>query len=206
MQKMAGIILGIALLSFCQNVYSADNNRYVIQEPKSDTMELVSFVPQKINFPFEIKYPAKWYVREETVGMPSLFLTREPIRTDTDRYTVGASLLYNIAFFSSREPSNSALGQTADFVIKIKDWDESKKQFIEGLKEGGNTIISQSDVTISGQPALRVEYKSKTLHAITFYIRVGVHLLAVTFEAPPNEYGQYKDVFDKILSSIFFTR
>lgn len=184
----------------------AENTRFSVQEPKSNTMELVSFAPQMINFPFEIKYPAKWYVREEIAGMPSLYLTREPIRSDTDRYLVGVSLLYSISYFSQREPSDSTLGQAAELVVKIRDWNESKKQFIKGLEEAGNTVISQADITISGQPALKVHYESKNVRAMVLYIRVGVHLLVMTFEAPPQEYEQYKEVFDKIGNSFFIAR
>jgi len=199
-------IFSVISLMFVNSGNCADSSRFAVQEPKGDTMELVSFAPQKINFPFEIKYPAKWYVREDAIGMPSLFLTREAIKNDTDRYSVGVSLIYNVNYFSERQPPSSVLGQTAGSVIRIRDWEESKKQFIEGLQQAGNNVISQSTITISGQSALRVDFESKNLRATTLYIKVGIHLLAITFEAPPEEYKQYKDIFDKMLNSFFITR
>ncbi|MCX5678864.1 MAG: hypothetical protein NTY76_07135 [Candidatus Omnitrophica bacterium] len=204
--KILFIFFAISIVSVnCSNC--ADSASYAVQEPKGDTVNLVDFIPQKINFPFEIKYPAKWYVREELTGnMPALILSQEPIKNDTDKYKVGVSLLYNVGYFSSRESSSSALGQTADLVVRIRDWKESKKQFVEGLKEAGNTIISQSDIKVSGQPALRVEFESKAVRVTVIYVQVGVHLLMMTFESPPQEYNLYKDIFEKMINSLFFTR
>jgi len=201
------IFICIAILLINTNVFGADRPNFAVQEPKSNSMELTYFVPGLIKFPFEIKYPGAWYIREEVAGnIPCLFFTREPIRKEGDRYNVGASLLYNIGYFASKEPSDSILGQMAQTVIKMRDWDESKKQFVESLEKNGNSIISQADVTISGQPSLRVEYESKTARITTIYIKAGNHLLTIIFEAPPQEYEQYKDIFEKMLNSFFFTR
>lgn len=203
--KLAFVCMVILLIN--ANLFGADRPSFTTQDPKSDTMELTYFVPSLIKFPFEVKHPAAWYVREEVAGnMPCLFFTREPIKKEGDRYFVGASYLYNVGYFASKEPSDSALGQTARMVIRMRDWEESKKQFTESLKKDGDAIISQSDTMVSGQPALRVDYESKNARVTTIYIKVGTHLLTMTFEAPPQEYNQYKDIFEKMLSSLFFTR
>ena len=200
----------LLILLFCSSAnvaFGEAQNTFKLQEPKGETETLVDFTPALIQFPFEIKYPAKWYVREEVAGNIScLFFTREPIKKEGDRYSVGASLLYNVGYFASKEPPASPIGQAAEMVIKMRGWEESKKLFTESLKKDGNTVISQTDVTISGQPALRVEYESKNARVSTIYIKAGIHLLVITFEAPPQGYEQYKDVFENILNSFFFTR
>ncbi|MFA6321112.1 MAG: hypothetical protein WCY36_04565 [Candidatus Omnitrophota bacterium] len=207
---MRKCILSFLILIICifVDTASGDNNNVVkLQEPKGNTETLIDFAPTLIKFPFEIKYPAAWYVREEVAGnVQCLFFTREPIKKEGDRYSVGVSLLYNIGYFASKEPSESVLSQTAHTVIKIRDWEESKKQFIESLNDGGNIIVSQADTTVSGQPALKVEYESKNTRMTIVYIKAGIHLLSITFEIPLKEYEQYKDIFEKMLTSFFFTR
>jgi len=206
MDKKVLFLLGSIILIFGTNLYCADDIRFEIQEPKGETMELVPFAHKLINFPFVIKYPEKWYAREEFAGIPSLFLTREPIRNITDRYTVGMGLFYQIDYFISQESPDSKLDQIAKTVVKVIDWNEAKKRFIESIKDVGNTNISQSELTITNQPALKVEYESKVLHTVTLYVKVGNHLLTMTFEASSQEYGQYKDIFEEMIKSFSFTR
>ena len=173
----------------------------MIQEPKGDTMELVDFVPVKIGLPFNIKYPAKWYVRETVENAPSLYITREPIRNVEDKYKVGVAAIYSADYFISREAADTKFGKMAKAVLKAKNWVEDKKGFVQNLKQNGFTILSQSDIKISDQPALRVEYKSILAQVTILYVKLGKDLLMIFFEAPPGEYGAYRDTFERMINS-----
>jgi len=173
----------------------------IVQEPKGDTMDLVDFTPTKINMPFVIKYPAKWYVREAIGGMPSLFISREPIRDISDKYKVGLGAFYNQDYFISRESPDTKLGQMGKTVLKARSWKKDKKEFVENLKRDGFNIISQSDIKISGQPALRIQYKSSVSEVTSLYVKLGKDLLMLFFEAPPDEYGNYKAIFEQMIDS-----
>lgn len=176
-----------------------------VQEPKGDTMEFVPFTAKIIDFPFNINYPAKWYVREEKFpNVLGLFISREPIRSRADQYTLGAGLYYMVNYLVSQAPPDSSLGKMAGAVIVVKDWEESKKGLAEGIKQQGNNIISKSDTTISGNPALKMECESQSSRSIFIFIKVGNNMLSLTFEAPIQEFEQYRGVFESMISSLSF--
>ena len=174
----------------------------IFHEPKGNTMELVEFTPTKINLPFNIKYPAMWYVREVPVETKSLFLSREPIREINDTYKVGLGVFYHEDYFIRQEPADSKMGRMGKAVLKAIKWKEDKTRFIEDLKKSGYTILSKAETEILNQPTLRVEYKNDEITRVTMlYIKVGKELLMLFFEAPPREYDEYKDTFEKMIKS-----
>lgn len=173
----------------------------IFQEPKGKTMDLVNFTPVKINLPFNIKYPANWYVREEVADMSMVCISREPIKEMNDKYYVGFSGMYQPNYFISREPAYTALGKTAKAVVKTVDWDKDKARFVDSLKQNGYDILSQSEVTLSNQPALKIEYTSSVVKVKMLYINLGTGLLTLLFEAPPAEYNQYSEIFEQMIKS-----
>ena len=203
--KFARITLALLLWINVQSGFASET-RFEIQEPKGPTMDLVPFTRKLIDFPFELKYPEKWYVREEFLGVPSVFISREPIKSATDKYLVGMGLYYAIGYFVSKEPPDSKIGKLAEHVVKIVDWDESNKRYVQDTLKEGNVLISQSPLVISDQPAFRLDYESKTARITTLRIKVGNHLLLAIFEAPSKEFAQYKDVFEQMIASLHFTR
>lgn len=187
-------------------LYGETKPTFIIHEPQGTTMELVDFTPQVINYQSNIKYPAKWYAREETVGVPSLFITREPLKETTDRYKVGASIYYRMNYFISQEPPDSAMGKTAKAVLKVIDWEKDKQQNIEFWKNEGQTVIAHSDFSVSGQPALRIEHEAKNYRAITVYIKAGIHMIVMTFEAPVHEFELYRNSFEEMIKAFSFKK
>ena len=184
----------------------ASEMRFEIQEPKGPTMNLVPFTRKLIDFPFELKYPEKWYVREEFSGVPSVFISRESIKSVTDKYLVGMGLYYAIGYFVSKEPPDSKIGKLAEHVVKIVDWDESNRRYVQDTLKEGNVLISQSPLVISDQPAFRLDYESKTARIIALRIKAGNHLLMATFEAPLEQFDRYKGVFEQMIASLHFIR
>ncbi len=177
------------------------------QDPKGTSMQLVAFQPKMLLLPFEIKYPEKWHVREEFGGVPSLFISREPILATTDQYKVGIAIYYHTDFFvPQKEDPNSSLGQMAESVIKVRTWESTKESFLKSSSEQGRRIISKEDTTLSGQPAFRIEWQTNQVRTITYCVKAGNHLLLWTLEAPPNEFEEYSSVFKQMVEVFRFTR
>jgi hypothetical protein len=147
-------------------------------------------------------YPAKWYIREENDGAPSLFITQEPIRNAGDKYKVGLGAFYKQDYFIHKEPSNSEIGKMGKSVLAVVNWEEDKQRFLENLKNNGNTILSQSEIKIFDQPAIKIECKSKIARMAILYIKLGKDLLMLFFETPPDEYAQYKETFEQMIKSL----
>jgi hypothetical protein len=177
------------------------------QDPKGTGMKLVTFQPKMLLLPFEVKYPESWYVREEFGGVPSLFISREPILATADQYKVGITIYYHIDFFvPQKEDPNSPLGQMAESVIKVRTWESTKESFLKGGSEQGQRIISKEDTTLSGQPAFRIEWQTDQVRTITYCVKAGNHLMLWTLEAPPNEFEEYSPVFKQMVEVFQFTR
>lgn len=174
----------------------------IFQEPKSKTGELVEFTPVKITLPLTLKYPANWYIREEVADVPMLCISREPIKDINDKYKVGFSAIFRPDYFVSHEPENTKLGKMAKAVVKIVDWKKDKERFVKNLKENGNTILAQTEIAVSSQPGLRIEYNSSVARITLLYIKLGKDALMLIFEAPPNEYDNYKDMFEQMIKSV----
>lgn len=206
MRTKIAVFLCITILMFCTVLYGETKPTFIVHEPQGTTMEIVDFTPQLINYQSNIKYPAKWYVREETAGAPSLFITREPLKETIDRYKVGASIYYRMSYFISQEPPNSEMRKTAKAVLKVIDWEKDKQRNIEFWKNEGQTVVAHSDISISSQPALRIEHEAKNYRAITIYIKAGIHLIVMTFEAPPQEFESYRDTFEEMIKAFSFKK
>jgi len=110
--------------------------------------------------------------------------------------------MYQPDYFISREPAYTALGKMAKAVVKTVDWDKDKERFIDNLKQNGYDVLSQSEITVSKQPALKIEYASSVVKIKMLYIKLGKDLLTLLFEAPPAEYNQYSEVFEQMIKSI----
>ncbi len=192
--KMTLFAIVIAVM-LCTFTFAQTEVRQSVQEPKGTTMDLVPFTPKMIGFPFSIQYPAKWYAREEFAGAPSLFLTQEPVRQVTDQYRVGLGLYVMLGVL------NSLAGEST-----TQNWEKNKNELVNGLEDQHFKIIDRQDVKISGQSALRVDCESVKARMINYYIKVNNNLFTMTLECPPQEYEQYKQVFDEMLKSFTFTR
>ncbi|MBI1953386.1 MAG: hypothetical protein HYS41_04600 [Candidatus Omnitrophica bacterium] len=204
------VLLFIALL-VNGNTAHADQEipeyRTANQDPKGTGMQLVTFQPEMLLLPFEVKYPESWYVREEFGGVPSLFISREPILAETDQYKVGMTIYYHIDFFApQKEDPNSALGQMAESVVKIRTWEGTKEGILKTFSEPGKQILSQGDAALSGQAGFRVEWKNEQTHVITYYVKAGNHLMLWTLEAPPDEFEKYSSAFKQMVEEFKFTR
>jgi len=157
-------------------------------DQKSNTMELVPYSGYAINFPFEVKYPGLWYMREEIIIAPSVFFTREPIKRIGDQYKVGVGIFYFIA-------------------RKSFDWGEEKGIYEKDMSKNGMVIVNKKEIEISGQPALRLEISAQPAKIVAMLIKVGNNgVIRMILEAPPEEYAQYADVFENIIKSFKFTR
>lgn len=176
------------------------------QEPKGDSMDLVPVTQKMLNLPFTINYPAKWYVREQNTDVPSLYISQEPIKNQGDKFKVGMSAFYREKYFLAQEPANSDMGKLAKAVIRIKDWSEDKRGFIDHLKKSGHTIVSEKDMIIVDRPAVRIEDENKENKMTIVYIKAGANLLMIIFETPLGEYEKYKDIFDSMINSISFKK
>ena len=138
------IFLGISLVQ-------VQDIKYEVQDPKGNSMVLVPFHHKLYNFEINIKYPEKWYASEE-YGQninPSFYLTKEPVRSLSDRYIVGVALTYLQGFFIQRAPKNTDLGKMAKAVLTVRKWETVKKELVKGVKNKGMKIISQEDIDIS---------------------------------------------------------
>lgn len=169
-------------------------------------MDLVDLTPHLINYQSNIKYPAKWYVREDAAGIPSLFITREPLRVMTDRFKVGSSFYYRMNYFITQEHPSSNVGNMAKAVLRVVDWEKEKQRNLEFWKNEGHAIISHSDIFISGQPALRIDHETTSYRAITIYVKAGINLVVMTFEAPIQEFDSYKNTFEEMVKYFSFKK
>jgi hypothetical protein len=151
--------ISILLIFFGISSACAQDVKYEVHEPKGSSMELVPFRHKLYNFEINIKYPEKWYATEEYGPRvnPSFYLTKEPIRGISDRYTVGMALTYLQAFFVQQAPPDSDLGKMAKAVLSVREWETVKTALVEGVESRGRKIISQEDLDVSGRPALKVE-------------------------------------------------
>lgn len=174
------------------------------QDKRGETGELVTFIPKISDFPFTIKYPSNWYAREENLDTAKLYLTREPVRQVQDQYKVGMGIYYNKDYFVSREPAGSQLGKMAKVVLKVVNWDQDKDRFIENLKNQGALIISRENIMISGEKAVKIEYHMPQVYLLTYYIKAGNDQLMISFEAPPQEFDNYKPIFQDMSNSVAF--
>lgn len=185
---------------------------FAFQEPRKDTSDLVELQLKMIDFPFILKYPGNWYVREEryvtgnSMQNPSLFISREPIRGASDQFKVGMSLIYYQNYFISREPSDTAMGKSAQVVLKVVDWDKEKVRLLDAIKNASKKVVSEADIKITNQPAVKIESYNDLTHQITVYIKLNNNLIAIVCEAPVVEFDKYKKTFDEMLDSFMFTR
>ncbi len=189
------------------NTSSTPSIHYGIQEPKGNTMDLVPYIYKSFNFQFDIKYPAKWYASEEIGGAPSLYFTPQPIASTSDQYTVGVGFIYGLNYFLKQESPDSPFGKMAKDVFVVQDWSKAKQRIVESLKtQKAVSDLTQKDTTIAGQPALEVNFTKATTRAKGLFIKAGVHLLNITFEAPKDEYSNYEKIFDNMLVSFSFSK
>jgi len=95
----------------------------------------------------------------------------------------------------------------AETVVTVRAWKDVKASLVSHIKESPKTsFISQKDVTVSGQPALEIFHESSVAKVKTFYVNAGLDIFAITFEAPPQEFSKYEDVFNEMLSSFSFKK
>jgi hypothetical protein len=192
-------------ISLSPDAFGANEARYAVQEPKGSTMNLTVFVPKILDFPFRIKYPEKWYVREELAGnVPILYVTREPIRKSTDKYTVGMGLFYRIEYFK-RAP-DSRHDKMAEAAMRLGDWTLSCQRYAEDLKSQGQTVVAQENTFIDERPTQRIVHESQELKALTFLVWKELNFIVITFEAPLQEFTEYERVFEDMANSLTFTR
>ena len=204
--KFIQIILTAFLLIPNCFAYSPEQLPASVQQPQGKTLELTSFKPQLINFPFTIKYPKAWYAREEISGAQALFLTREPVLKTEDRYRVGVGIYYLENFFLRKAPETSEWSGKAQAVYLVPDWKEQKRTFVDSMQQRGTKIFSSSDLEISGYPALKIEFQTKDSLVTTYYIKIDFNLISVTCEAPQIEFDKYKELFASIMSSLQITK
>jgi len=185
---------------------------FASQESRSSSSNFVTLQLKMIDFPFTLQYPGNWYVREEryvsgsSVQNPSLFISREPIKSPADQFKVGMSLIYYQNYFLSREPADTTLGKTAKVVLRAVDWDKEKIRIVDSVKSASKNVISESDIVITSQPAIKIESYTGKIHQISVYIKLNNNLITIILEAPSSEFGQYKETFEKMLESFMFTR
>lgn len=67
-------------------------------------------------------------------------------------------------------------------------------------------MISAETAEISQLPAYKIGFQSSEVRALGYHVKAGDHLLKIVCEAPPEQYEEYKTVFDKIAASFTFTR
>jgi len=182
-----------------QDTKNIDTIRSSVHSSKTDILELVSFQPKLIDFPFKIKYPAKWYAREE--GSTSLFLTREPVNKMEDRYRVGVGIYYIKGYFLRKAPPDSEFSGTAKNVYLSNDWTEEKKNFIESHKKLGVLILSTSDLEMSGYPAVKINFQTKDSLVTAYFIKMDWDVINLVCEAPKDEYANYSKIFEAIMES-----
>ncbi|MFH0731724.1 MAG: hypothetical protein V2A72_02230 [Candidatus Omnitrophota bacterium] len=182
---------------------------YIVQEPRGATMDLVLFKPKKLKLPYAIKYPSQWYAAEIIVGAPTVLLSREPIRKQSDEYKMGIAIYYMTNYFRQVLPRDSELGKMAKVVISVEDWEQSKNRFLAGFqKQADVNILSKTDITLSDLPAFKVEYQVVNpydkLQVVAYFIRAGNHLLNLIYEAPISEFEEYREIFEAAISSFKF--
>ncbi len=197
---LASVIIG-GILSI--NAFAV---KYNVQDPKGSTMALVPFEHKLFNFQFNVKYPESWYASEEYATYPSLYLTKEPVRSVSDKYTLGASFTYLLNFFMTEEPKNTPLGKSAKSVLSVRKWDTTKKEMAKNYKDQGMSILSQEDLDVSGWPAMRLDCSSSAVRLRVYFIKAGTHLLTITFEAPPQEFDKYDKLFQEMMASFVFSK
>jgi len=195
------------ILSFATACVAQDV-RYEVQDPKSETMELTPFNYKLFNFQFNIKYPEKWYASEEYYsGKATLFLTREPVKSVSDIFKVGMSLSYEFNFFLQQESPDTNLGRMAKAVFRTRPWGAVKKELFENMRKMPNTkAITSKDITISNQPASQIDYESDAVKMTTYYVKAGIHLLVIIAEAPSSEFPEYENTFKDMIDSFSFSK
>lgn len=209
MKLIASAIIATALLFSNPGAYAEEPQiQYEVHNPKGKTMDLVPFEHKLFDFHFSVKYPAAWYASEEyNPGRPGLYLTPIPIKNKTDTFRTGASLIYDLNFFIRMEDPSSEIGRMAKVVLAIHKWDSVKKQLLENLrKQNGVKDVAGSDITISGFPAMKVDYESGVVKMKMYYIKVGSNLLTIAFESSPSEFSEYEKLFNSMLASFSFDK
>jgi hypothetical protein len=185
---MKKLLLIFILLVACHGVSFAAMLEQKNQAPKTSSMDLVEFTPQLMPSPLLIRYPGKWYAREEYTGSgnAALFFTREPVLDFDDKYKVGMAL-YAVANYFSDSPDT---------------WENRKSMFTKSLEKQGMTIKAISDLQISGRDAMRVDYERADIAAIGIYLKIGGHLYNFVFESPASEVNQFKNVFENMIKTL----
>jgi len=201
---MKKIVLAFLIVSILPLIsYSESNMSYFIQQPKGESMDLVPFTAKMVNLPFTIKYPAKWYVREEAARIPGVYLTQEILADRQNGYSAGMSAFYKEDYFIRKAlvPGMDKPGKVAFRVIK---WDENKQQYVEYLKSQGNNILSTEDIKLAGQPALKINYEHGDKRTCELYVKVGKDLIMISFDASKEGYENYEKLFEDMIASFAF--
>ncbi|MFH1061440.1 MAG: hypothetical protein V1747_00955 [Candidatus Omnitrophota bacterium] len=175
------------------------------QNPVDAKTRLIDFKWQLIEWPFIIKYPASWYVRESYYNTSSLFISQEPVNEVTDQYKVGMALHYYPGYFSiQKPPAVSELGQIAHDLVYINQWETAKKEYIEQVRQQSQSVISVKDIDLAGKPAARAEHKLNDFQVISYYIKADNDLIQIMYQAPLREFSKYETVFNLMIDSFYF--
>ncbi|GEM_PF-5093337 len=214
MQKFAWIVLGAALTAFAvwylfgpplrvgppygapaaspqtAPVSSTSGGKVVLsntQLPKDPAGGLVRFQSTIRPLPFEVSYPADWYVHEEfyELGRTTRVLFTPGLRPDV-------------------RPDQPAVEILA-FPYELEDgmkWEDMRGQTMTSLQEKGMQIAESVDLEISRRAAFRIDYGSPEVRSTLVEIRSGDGLYEIRSQSPPVEFEQYRERFEKILSSV----
>jgi hypothetical protein len=178
-----------------------------MQDPVNGQTKMVAFKSQLVEWPFRMKYPASWYVREAFYGTSSLYITQEPVKQINDTFSVGMSLYYFQNYFSIQKASeDSKTGKLAESVLYKNDWVKSKAEYIRQIKKSADKVISIEETEFALQPAVCSEHQLNGAQVITYYVKAGNNLLQIIFEAPQQEFGNFETIFGLIADSFYFTR
>ncbi|MCF7908670.1 MAG: hypothetical protein K9L86_07375 [Candidatus Omnitrophica bacterium] len=201
-------ILGLLIIFVANSTAFCSEGKltFMVQEPKGSNLDLVSFEEKLVDFPFIIKYPAKWYVREETSGLMSgLFISREPVLKVEDQYKTGVGIYYLENYFFRTASPDSEWGKGAKSVHYVPNWDEQKNIYLTSLKEQGCVIFSAVDTMVSTYPSLKIEFQSKDSRIITYFIKKDFDLINLLLEAPVKEFAGYQKLLESIVNSFQIT-
>jgi len=172
--------IGIVILVLFFNLCLAFTNSVAYGAP-------IPVAIENNDLPFSISYPSSWYICKESYGnTQSYFITREQIRTPTDQFLVGITVIF-----------------LKDKLLGL-DWNNVKNNQISAYKSQGLEMNDINISTISGYSAFAFLIRGSRSKMFIAYVKKGNDLINVIQESPSPEWDNYEGSFKDNLSTLYF--
>ncbi len=157
--------------------------------PSEAQLVVTDAIPRE-DLPFHIEYPTEWFSRKEQAqGMEAYFFSREQIKSQTDQYRAGISVMISKGLASN-----------------VGNWNEFKQALMADSQAKGMTIEDMDLDQVDGYTAVAFIARSNRNHMCFVYIKKDKDLVGLVLESPKEEWENFKPVFLKTIQNFSFKK